>query len=101
MLTEEAENERMHLLIFLQVVKPTAIERGLVLAAQGMYLSFYSLLYFMLPRAAHRLTGYLEEEAHRAYTDYLKCIDEGKITNKPAPPIARKYYRLPPAATMR
>lgn len=101
LLSEESENERMHLLIFLQVTNPTALERSLVVVAQGLYLSFYSLMYFFIPRAAHRLTGFLEETAHEAYTDYLNCIDSGKIKNKPAPEIARRYYRLPEDATMR
>lgn len=101
MLSEEAENERMHLLIFLQVTKPTRLERGLVVVAQGFYTTFYSLMYFFIPRAAHRLTGYLEETAFAAYTDYLNAIDSGKIPTKPAPEIAIKYYRLPKTATMR
>lgn len=100
-LQEEAENERMHLLIFMQVCQPSALERGLVVLAQGLYLSFYSVLYLTHSRAAHRLTGYLEEEAHRAYTDYLKSIDDGKIANRAAPEIARKYYHLGDKATMR
>lgn len=101
LLQEEAENERMHLLIFMQVCQPTALERALVVAAQGMYLTFYSVLYMTNSRAAHRLTGYLEEEAHRAYTDYLASIDSGKIANKAAPLIARKYYQLADDATIR
>ena len=100
-LSEEAENERMHLLIFMKVTKPTALEHSLVFVAQGMYTLFYSSLYLALPRAAHRLTGYLEEEAHRAYTEYIRCIDEGKIPNDPAPKIAQEYYQLPSSATMR
>lgn len=56
-LLEEAENERMHLLIWMQVTHPTRLERGIVIVAQGVYLSFYSLLYLVAPRAAHRLTG--------------------------------------------
>lgn len=85
----------------MKVCKPTAVERGLVLTAQGMYLTFYSFLYLVHSRAAHRLTGYLEEEAHRAYTDYLASIDEGKIPNKPAPDIAKVYYNLSDDARMR
>ena len=100
-LQEEAENERMHLLIFMQVCQPSAFERGLVVLAQGLYLSFYSVLYLTHSRAAHRLTGYLEEEAHRAYTDYLASIDGGKIKNRAAPEIARTYYNLGADATMR
>lgn len=98
---EEAENERMHLLIFMKVTKPTLLERGLVIVAQGLYLTFYSTLYLVHSRAAHRLTGYLEEEALRAYTDYLESIDAGRIPNKPAPQIAKDYYRLPDDATIR
>lgn len=98
---EEAENERMHLLIFMRVTKPTSLERGIVVFAQGLYLTFYSALYLTSPRAAHRLTGYLEEEAHRAYTEYLRCIDNGQIKNKPAPDIAKNYYHLDEEATMR
>lgn len=100
-LQEEAENERMHLLIFMQVCKPTVLERGLVIFAQGLYLSFYSSLYLVSSRAAHRLTGYLEEEAHRAYTDYLAGIDSGKLPNKEAPEIAKNYYHLPDDARIR
>lgn len=91
----------MHLLIFMKVCQPTVLERGLVILAQGLYLTFYSSLYLVHPRGAHRLTGYLEEEAHRAYTDYLSSIDNGKLVNKPAPVIAKDYYRLPENATMR
>jgi len=47
------------------------------------------------------LVGYLEEEAHLAYSDFLRAIDSGEIPNKPAPLIAKKYYRLPDDATIR
>lgn len=100
-LQEEAENERMHLLIFMKVCRPTFLERGLVLFAQGLYLTFYSGLYVLHSRAAHRLTGYLEEEAFRAYTDYLDSIDSGKLKNYPAPEIAKTYYNLSDNALMR
>jgi len=100
-LQEEAENERMHLLIWMKVCQPSYLERLLVLAAQGVYTLFYMSLYFTSPRAAHRLVGYLEEEAFAAYTQYLQAIDAGKIENKPAPDIAIEYYRLPLDAKLR
>ncbi|KAJ3221224.1 hypothetical protein HK099_003676 [Clydaea vesicula] len=100
-LQEESENERMHLLIWMQVTKPTKLERVLVIIAQGLYLNAYVLFYCLSPRAAHRFVGYLEEEAFEAYTDYLKAIDDGSIPNVPAPEIAKKYYRLPENATLR
>jgi len=66
-----------------------------------LYLTFYSLMYLLNSRAAHRLTGYLEEEAHRNYTDYLHSLDEGKLENREAPQIAKDYYRLGPDARIR
>lgn len=57
-LQEEAENERMHLLIWMYVTQPTRIERFLVLTAQFGYLVCYSALYAVSGRAAHRLVGY-------------------------------------------
>jgi len=100
-LQEEAENERMHLLIFLQLTKPSGLERFLVMLAQGGYLAFYAALYTFSAQSAHRMVGYLEEEAHLAYTAYLAAIDSGALENKPAPEIAKKYYGLPADARLR
>lgn len=100
-LQEEAENERMHLLIWMQYTKPTAVERGLVVLAQLVYLTFYAGLYAVSPQSAHRMVGYLEEEAHIAYTAFLGAIDSGALPNNPAPAIAKKYYNLPENATIR
>merc|ERR1739848_339319 len=60
-LQEEAENERMHLLIWMQHTKPTRVERAFVILAQGIYVAAYSVLMFLSPRTAHRTVGYLEE----------------------------------------
>lgn len=98
---EEAENERMHLLIWLQHCKPSKIERAFVIFAQASYVTFYASLYLLSPKTAHRTVGYLEECAHRAYTDFLEAIDRGDIKNVPAGEIAKRYYRLPDDATLR
>lgn len=98
---EEAENERMHLLIWLTIQKPTLLERGLIAAVQFGYLTVYSFGYFFVPRFCHRITGYLEYEAVAAYTAFLKAIDAGEVPNGPAPPIARQYYGLDEEATIR
>ena len=100
-LQEEAENERMHLLIWMKLKQPSKFERFLVIAAQATYMTFYSGLYIFSPRSAHRMVGYLEEEAVLAYTAFLKSIDEGKVPNTAAPDIAIKYYGLPADATVR
>ena len=44
-LLEEAENERMHLMTFIQVAKPTTIERFIILAAQFVFIIIYSIIY--------------------------------------------------------
>jgi ubiquinol oxidase len=76
-LMEEAENERMHLMTFIEVAKPTVFERFVVMAVQWVfYLGFFGL-YLLSPRTAHRLVGYFEEEAVISYTHYLNEIDEG------------------------
>ncbi|XP_020573858.1 LOW QUALITY PROTEIN: ubiquinol oxidase 1b, mitochondrial-like [Phalaenopsis equestris] len=100
-LLEEAENERMHLMTFMEVSQPRWYERALVIAVQGVFFNAYFLGYLISPKFAHRVVGYLEEEAIHSYTEFLKEIDEGNIDNVPAPAIAVDYWRLHPGATLR
>jgi len=100
-LLEEAENERMHLMTFMEVAKPKWYERAFVFAVQGVFFNAYFLGYLVSPKFAHRVTGYLEEEAIHSYTEFLKELDEGRIENVPAPAIAVDYWRLPQNATLR
>lgn len=99
-LLEEAENERMHLMTFMEVAKPTWFERGLIFTVQAGFFGVYSLAYVLSPRVAHRVVGYLEEEAVHSYTQFLKEIEEGRIENVPAPQIAIDYWRLPKDARL-
>ncbi|WP_122465242.1 alternative oxidase [Brevundimonas lutea] len=100
-LMEEAENERMHLMTFIEVAKPTYFERLVIQLAQGIFYIIFFLLYLVSSRTAHRLVGYFEEEAVISYTLYLKEIDEGRSPNVPAPAIAIHYWNLPADATLR
>ncbi len=100
-LMEEAENERMHLMTFVEIAKPTFFERMVILAAQAIFFITFFLLYLISPRTAHRLVGYFEEEAVISYTNYLQEIDEGRSPNVPAPAIAKHYWKLPDGATLR
>ncbi|KAK9021993.1 hypothetical protein V6N11_011952 [Hibiscus sabdariffa] len=75
-LLEEAENERI-------------------------FFNAYFLGYIISPKFAHRVVGYLEEEAIHSYTEFLKELDNGNIENVPAPPIAIDYWRLPPNSPLR
>ncbi len=100
-LLDEAENERMHLLAFVQIAQPSWLERWLILFAQGAFFNGYFLLYLVSPRTAHRVVGYFEEEAIYSNTEYLKNVDQGLHPNIPAPQIAIDYWKLPPDARLR
>ena len=100
-LLDEAENERMHLMTFVEVAKPNKLERLLILVAQGVFYNAFFLLYLISPRTAHRVVGYFEEEAVISYTEYLAEIDAGRTANPPAPKIAIAYWKLSPDARLR
>ena len=100
-LLDEAENERMHLMTFVHIARPSGFERLLILLAQGIFYNFFFLLYLLSPRTAHRVTGYFEEEAVCSYTEYLAGVDNGTHANVPAPRIAIDYWKLAPGARLR
>ena len=91
---DEAENERMHLMFFIEIAKPNIIERLIVLFAQFLFGIFYLIMYIFFTRTAHRMIGYFEDEAVRSYTEYLEIVEAGKVENTPAPHIAINYYKL-------
>lgn len=100
-LLDEAENERMHLLTFIQIAQPTLFERVLIIIAQGIFYNAFFLLYLLSSKTAHRIVGYLEEEAVYSYTEYLEGVDSGKYENVPAPQIAIDYWQLSQDARLR
>ena len=100
-LLEEAENERMHLMTFIEIAKPSKFERFLILLAQIFFGIFYTFLYIFFKKTAHRMIGYFEEEAVMSYSEYLAEIDSGKILNRPAPQIAIDYWNLESDASLR
>ena len=99
-LLAEAENERKHLMFFMEVVHPSYVERIIIVIAQLIFWHYYLVLYLLFPRTAHRMVGYFEEEAVNSYTSYLIEIEEGRIEDVPAPQIAIEYYDLLPEATL-
>ena len=94
-LLDEAANERMHLMTFIKIAKPTFIERIIIMMAQFIFILMYLVIYLLSQRTAHRIVGYFEEEAVISYTEYLKEIEDGKIENIKAPEIAINYWNLP------
>ena len=93
-LLDEAENERMHLMIFVHVTKPTLLERILVMVVQLIFYNVYFLIYLFSSRTAHRIVGYLEEKAVQSYTEYLAEVEANPKKNIPAPELAIKYWMM-------
>ena len=93
-LLAEAENERMHLMFFIEIAKPNWIERWLVLIAQFTFSIFYLVLYLVDNRTAHKMVAYFEEEAVVSYTEYLELVESGAMENVAAPQLAIDYYGM-------
>jgi ubiquinol oxidase len=100
-LLEEAENERMHLMTFIEIARPNWFERLVIMLTQFFFYNAYFFLYLFAPRTAHRVVGYFEEEAVISYTQYLAEVDAGRHENVAAPELAIAYWGLPANATLR
>lgn len=100
-LMEEAENERMHLMTFMAIIRPTWFERLVVVLVQGIFYNAFFVLYLLSARTAHRVVGYFEEEAIISYNYYLKQIDAGIEENVPAPQVAIDYWGMEADARLR
>ena len=103
-LLEEAENERMHLLTFLQIRQPGVLLRLGIMFSQAFFTAYYSFHYLFSPKVCHRLVGYLEEEAVKTYTNMIKDLDTGKLPRWSKMPVGqdpKRYWELPENATMR
>lgn len=99
-LLAEAENERKHLMFFMEVVHPSWLERGIIVLAQFIFWHYYLVMYLLSPKTAHLMTHYFEEEAVKSYDTYLMLIGKGRIEAVPAPEIAIEYYSLREDATI-
>ena len=100
-LLDEAANERMHLMTFIEIAKPTLLERLIIMIAQFIFIIMYSIIFIISQRTAHRIVGYFEEEAVVSYTEYLNELESGAIPDQPAPEIAINYWNLPLHATLK
>lgn len=97
---EEAENERMHLLVCLKMFEASPITRALCVAAQFGMTPFLVLTYAIHPGSMHRFVGYLEETAVQTYDNLVtktatpdtQLHDEWE--NLAAPDIAKAYWKL-------
>jgi hypothetical protein len=115
-LLEEAENERMHLMTFMQIKKPGLMTRMAVVGAQGVFCNAFFFAYLLYtphscytddssPRTCHRFVGYLEEEAVITYTRCLADLRAGLLPawSSPefqVPDLAKDYWHLPANCSM-
>ena len=82
-LLEEAENERMHLLICLNTFKANFATRLLVVTAQTIMALLLATIYLLNSSAMHRFVGYLEETACKTYLNIIDHIEkDGTLLNK-------------------
>lgn len=99
-LLEEAENERMHLLVCMKMFKANLVTRFLVIAAQVVMTPFLASVYIVKPDAVHRFVGYLEETACLTYANIIHQVETpGTPLNEAwahlkAPNIAKTYWKL-------
>ncbi|AOW04778.1 YALI0E00814p [Yarrowia lipolytica CLIB122] len=103
-LVEEAYNERMHLLTFLKLQKPSVQMRTGLLIGQIIFYNLFFISYLISPATCHRFVGYLEEEAVITYTRCLEDIDAGRLpelASMEVPDIARTYWHMEDDCTMR
>jgi ubiquinol oxidase len=54
---DESENERMHLMTFMELWQPSSGQRALVVAAQAVFCAGYWVSYVLFPRTSHRFVG--------------------------------------------
>lgn len=103
-LLEEAENERMHLIVCMSFFEAGHFTRFVVNSAQVAMTPFLAMLYIIRPQYLHRFVGYLEETAVHTYTNIVKLTETpGTHLHKawketPAPQVAIKYWQLDDSA---
>lgn len=102
-LLDDAQNERMHLLVALKLYRPGFFMRTMIALSQAVFTAAFSVGYMIAPRLAHRFVGVLEEEAVITYTNILRDIDAGRLPeweSFPAPAVAKDYWGLKNSATL-
>jgi hypothetical protein len=100
-LLEEAENERMHLLLCLSKFEAGTITRTMVITAQMVMVPVLMTVYAIHPRSMHRFVGYLEETACKTYVNIIDHVETPGTHlhiawhDSDASNMAKGYYKLP------
>lgn len=102
-LLDEAENERMHLLVFQEIQKSSWLMKATVFGSQIIAWNAFFLFYLVAPKACHRFVGYVEEEAVHTYTNAIEMLKAGELAewkDMACPPAGIEYWGLSPDAKM-
>lgn len=95
-LLDEAYNERMHLLTFTKLGRPSWLTRSIIYIGQGIFTNMFFFSYLANPKWCHRFVGYLEEEAVSTYTHLIEELEvPGRLPNfekVKIPGIAVQYW---------
>jgi len=100
-LLEEAENERMHLIVCMQFFEAGPLTRFIVQGAQLALTPMLATMYMIRPQLLHRFVGYLEETAVHTYTNIVETVEtpgtrlHDAWKDTPAPQAAIDYWLLP------
>ena len=100
-LLEEAENERMHLLVCMRMFEAGSLTRLMCIGAQITLTPFLMAVYTLNPKAGHRFVGYLEQTACETYHNIITHIEKpgtklhAEWAHLPAPDMAKGYWKLP------
>ena len=93
----EFQSHRVHLLCFLQALKPSIFTRILVLAIQAVTVPLYFLTCLVYSPLCHAGARFISSYAVHFYTDALTALDKGempRVTAMEAPPVAIRFYKL-------
>jgi len=82
-LMDEAENERMDLMTFIEISKPTLFERAVIIGVQWVFYVCFSALYLVSSKTAHRVVGYFEEEAPEEAHSRILRARQGRSDSSP------------------
>ena len=99
-LLEEAENERMHLLLCLNMFEANIVTRAVVIAAQMVMVPALFTVYCIHPPAMHRFVGYLEETACKTYVNVIHHVETPGTklhtawATLDAPVLGKGYYKV-------
>jgi hypothetical protein len=72
--------------------------RFMVLGAQCVFFTGFSVAYLISPQICHRFVGYLEEEAVITYSKAIRDLDNGRLPrweSLRAPDMAVRYWEMP------